>query len=282
MISSRYLRKSFKFLLALSLVFLFASLSLAQVQAESPDYQPTVGQSGKDVIWVPTSLALTNRMLDVAKVTAQDYVIDLGSGDGRIVITAAKRGARALGIEYNPEMVALSQRNAQREGVTERAKFIHGDIFASDFSQATVLTMFLLPELNLKLRPTVLNMKPGTRVVSNSFDMGDWKPDHSFAVSREDGCENYCNGYFWVVPAKVEGIWRHSDGELALAQSYQKITGTLRSGLRSRKIAGGSLSGETITFEVEGHLYTGRVSGNTMRGTVQKGGHSREWQAVLK
>src|SRR5437879_12136251 len=153
------------------------------------DYKPEVGQEGKDVAWVPTPQVLVDKMLDMAKVTPKDYVIDLGSGDGRTVITAAKRGAKALGIEYNPEMVELSKRNAAKEGVTDNATFMKADLFESDFSQAQVITMFLLSRINLKLRPKILNLKPGTRVVSNTFDMEDWKPDESATV---EGCTNWC------------------------------------------------------------------------------------------
>ena len=129
---------------------------------------------------MPTSQALVDKMLDMAKVTPQDFVIDLGSGDGRTVITAAKRGARAMGIEYNPDMVELSKRNAAAAGLSEdKAKFMKADLFETDFTQATVITMFLLPSINLKLRPKILDMKPGTRVVSNTFTMEDWEPDET-------------------------------------------------------------------------------------------------------
>ena len=151
-------------------------MALAQPAKE---YQPEVGQDGKDVIWVPTPQALVDKMLDMAKVTPKDYVIDLGSGDGRTVITAAKRGSKALGIEYNPDMVELSKRNAAKEGVSDKATFVKADLFESDFSQAQVITMFLLSSINLKLRPKILDLKPGTRIVSNTFDMGDWKPDQT-------------------------------------------------------------------------------------------------------
>src|ERR671914_212579 len=166
-----------------SLLVLFLSLTVStacvQAQAAKQEYEPQVGQEGKDVIWVPTSQALVDKMLDMAKVTPKDYVIDLGSGDGRTVITAAKRGAKALGIEYNPDMVELSKRNAAKAGVSDKANFAKADLFESDFSKATVITMFLLPDINLKLRPKLLNLRPGTRIVSNSFTMGDWKPDES-------------------------------------------------------------------------------------------------------
>src|SRR5918999_1190027 len=183
----------------------------SQAQAAQEEYQPQVGQEGKDVVWVPTPQELVDKMLDMAKVTPNDYVIDLGSGDGRTVITAAKRGARALGVEYNPDMVALSKRNAQKEGVAEKAQFVQGDIFETDFSKASVITLFLLPELNVKLRPKILDMKPGTRVVSNSFTMGDWQADRTQNVSEKEGCTAYCTAYLWIVPAKVEGRWKTSD-----------------------------------------------------------------------
>src|SRR4051812_49365871 len=147
----------------------------AQAKPAQKEFEPTVGQEGKDVVWVPTSQALVNRMLDLAKVGPNDIHYDLGSGDGRTVITAAKRGAKAFGVEYNPNMVALSRRNAKAAGMDGKATFIHGDIFETDFSKATVITLFLLPDLNIKLRPKILDMKPGTRVVSNSFTMGDWQ-----------------------------------------------------------------------------------------------------------
>ena len=176
--------------LPLSGLALIAALSVAQAQRAAEPFEPSVGQSGKDVVWVPTSQALVDRMLDTAKVTPNDFVIDLGSGDGRTVITAAKRGARALGIEFNPKMVELSRRNAAKEGVTGKASFVRGDIFKSDFSKATVLTLFLLPDINLRLRPKILNMKPGTRVVSNSFDMADWTPDEDINLSKD--CDRFC------------------------------------------------------------------------------------------
>jgi SAM-dependent methyltransferase len=221
------------------------SPALAQTPAEAPratEYEPTVGQEGKDVIWVPTAQTLVDRMLDLAKVTPQDYVIDLGSGDGRTVITAAKRGARALGIEYNPDMVALAERNAAKEGVRDRAKFMKTDLFEADLSQASVITMFLLPDINLKLRPKILGLNPGTRVVSNSFNMGEWTADET-AEARE-GCTSYCKAYFWIVPARVEGSWRLPQGELRLDQTFQTVSGTLRTKSGTAKVANGKLRGD--------------------------------------
>src|ERR1700758_1368709 len=201
-------RLSRQFFLAL---FLSALVITPCVQVEAAqEFQPQVGQEGKDVIWVPTPQALVNKMLDMGKVTAKDYVIDLGSGDGRTVITAAKRGARALGIEYNPDMVELSKRNAAKEGVSDKASFVKADLFESDFSQATVITMFLLPSINIKLRPKILDLKPGTRIVSNTFDMEEWKPDET--IEAEKGCTSWCTAYLWIVPAKVEGTWQLSQG----------------------------------------------------------------------
>ena len=168
--------------------------------------EPQVGQEGKDVVWVPTPQALVDRMLDMAKVTPNDYVMDLGSGDGRTVITAAKRGVRATGIEYNPDMVELSKRNAEKEGVDGQAEFTKADLFETDFSKATVITMFLLPDINLRLRPKILDMKPGTRVVSNTFTMGEWEADETSTVAEASGY--YRTALLWIVPAKVEGTWK--------------------------------------------------------------------------
>ena len=239
------------------------------------EFQPQVGQEGKDVIWVPTPQALVDKMLDMAKVTAKDYVIDLGSGDGRTVITAAKRGAKALGIEYNPDMVELSRRNAAKEGVSDRASFVKADLFESDFSQAQVITMFLLPDINIRLRPKILNLKPGTRIVSNSFTMGDWSADETATV--KEGCVSYCTALLWIVPAKVEGTWQTPQGELTLKQTYQMITGTLKSGNSSTAIANGKLNGDQISFSAGGNEYSGRVSGNAIEGVAKS---SSVWKAT--
>ena len=259
-----------KIVLAFSLL-LFAAGAVAQAQPAKEEYQPQVGQAGKDVVWVPTPQALVDRMLDMGKVTAKDYVIDLGSGDGRTVITAAKRGAKALGIEYNPDMVELSKRNAAKEGVTDKASFVKADLFESDFSQATVITMFLLPDINLRLRPKILNLKPGTRIVSNSFDMGEWKPDET--VNAGEGCTNWCTAYLWIVPAKVEGTWKLPQGELALKQTFQMVSGTLKNGANTTQISNGKLNGDQISFTAGGTQYTGRVNGNMMDISTKSGGN---------
>jgi len=260
----------------------FSSAVLAQsapATKEKP-FEPTVGQDGKDVVWVPTSQALVNKMLDLAKLTPNDYLMDLGSGDGRTVITAAKRGARATGVEYNPKMVELSKRNAQKEGVGEKAQFINGDIFQTDFSQATVITLFLLPELNLKLRPKILDMKPGTRVVSNSFTMGDWQADRTQNASEKEGCTAYCTAYLWIVPAKVEGKWKLPEGELVLKQTFQNVTGSLNKGDQTTaEVSKGVVLGDEITFTAGGAQYTGKVSGDTINGTVKGGANAGSFTA---
>jgi len=266
-------------LLALCLSVITASV-FAQAQPAKEPYQPQVGQEGKDVVWVPTPQALVDKMLDMAKVTPKDYVIDLGSGDGRTVITAAKRGARALGIEYNPDMVELSKRNAANEDVSDKANFVKADLFESDFSEATVITMFLLPEINLKLRPRILDLKPGTRIVSNTFTMGEWTADETATAS--DGCNSYCTALLWIVPAKAQGTWHLPQGELTLKQNFQLISGTLKSGSQSMPITNGRLGGDQISFSAGGAEYTGRVSGNAIEGTVKSGASNSKWNATRK
>ncbi len=265
------------------LLFCFLTLAAgvcaqAQQAQQAQQFQPEVGQPGKDVVWVPTPQTLVDKMLDMAKVTPQDFVIDLGSGDGRTVITAAKRGARAEGIEYNQDMVALSVANAAKEGVGEKAKFIRGDLFETDFSQATVITMFLLPEINLKLRPKILDMKPGTRVVSNSFRMEDWEPDETETV--EDGCTTWCTALLWIVPAKVGGKWRLGSGDLTLTQTFQMLNGTLTANGKSMPLSNAKMRGDQITFTAGGTVYTGQVKGNAMTGTAKTGASSSAWSAT--
>ena len=269
--ASWLLRRS---VLALGLSLATAGV-FAHAQTATAPFTPEVGQSGKDVVWVPTPQALVDKMLDMATLTPQDYVIDLGSGDGRTVITAAKRGARAHGIEYNPDMVALSQRNAATEGVSGKATFEKADIFESNFSQASIITMFLLPEINLRLRPKLLDLKPGTRIVSNSFTMEDWAPDEQAVVGGD--CVSWCTALFWLVPAKVEGTWQLPQGQLALKQQFQMVSGTLTTGGRTATIANGRLRGDQIRYSVGGVEYTGRANGNTMEGTTSGG---TAWRAT--
>ena len=252
-------RPLFALVLALS-----TSLAFAQAQkAPAPAYEPSVGQEGKDVVWVPTPQVVVNKMLDMAKVTKDDFVMDLGSGDGRTVITAAKRGARALGVEYNPDMVELSKRNAAKEGVSERAQFVKADLFETDFSKATVITMFLLPDINLKLRPKILNLKPGTRIVSNTFTMGEWKADETadLGAGGNGNCnESWCTALLWIVPAKVAGTHKLPQGELTLKQEFQMLSGTFRTEGKTLAIANGRMRGEEISFKAGGKDYRGRVN----------------------
>ena len=251
----------------------------AQPVAEKPaaeQFEPKVGQAGKDVIWVPTSQALVDRMLDMAELTPQDRLGDLGSGDGRTVITAARRGAKARGIEFNPDMVALSRKAARAEGLHDRVRFDQGDIFESDFSDATVVTLFLLPNLNLRLRPTILDMAPGTRVVSNSFDMTEWQPDETARVT--EGCTGFCYAYKWIVPAKVAGIWAMDGRQLELKQTFQMLEGTMRDRGQTVSIGEARMEGSQIRFSVGNDRYTGKVDGHRMRGVVNG---SRPWSATL-
>ena len=275
---------------------LAAALALpasAQNAAKDREYTPTVGQEGKDVIWVPTPQALVERMLDMAKLTTQDIHYDLGSGDGRTVITAAKRGVQATGVEYNPDMVVLSERAAVKEGVSARAKFIRGDIFETDFSHATVVTLYLLPSLNLKLRPTILKMKPGTRVVSHAFSMDDWQPDQTDNVEGR-------TAYLWIVPAPVEGTWRWSaaagggqkEYELMLRQQFQQVEGLAKlDNGRMGQLRNVKLHGDQISFSIHettgisGSIrrdFTGRVSGNTIQGVFKQPdtGNEVKWTAT--
>jgi len=274
MIASRYLCRWW---VGLCLAIVAAAVS-AQTQPATSTYEPEVGQEGKDVIWVPTPQTLVDRMLDMAKLTPNDYLVDLGSGDGRTVITAAKRGARALGIEYNPDMVELSRHHAAQAGVAGKAKFIQADLFESDFSQASIITMFLLPEINIKLRPRILDMKPGTRAVSNSFTMGDWVPDEQATVGQD--CESWCTAYLWIVPARVAGTWRLPQGQLVLEQKFQMVTGALKTGNRSMAVMNGRLRGDQISFIVGGTQYTGVVNSNAIHGSINSGGKTGKWRAT--
>ena len=264
-------------LLPVASLALVVMLSLARGQQRT-EYRPDIGQEGKDVVWVPTSQALVDKMLDMANVTAKDFVIDLGSGDGRTVITAAKRGAKAIGIEYNPDMVELSKRNATKEGVTDKTTFVKADLFKSDLSKATVLTLFLLPDINLRLRPKILNLKPGVRVVSNSFDMGDWTPEERATMT--DDCKQFCTALFWIVPAKAQGKWKMQGGEFVLTQKYQMVSGTVKIGNVSAAIDGGKMTGDQIRLVVGDTTYTGRVNGKIIEGIGKSAAGEARWRAT--
>jgi hypothetical protein len=273
--------------LAVAAAVVASAGACAQTQPKT-EFQPQVGQAGKDVIWVPTPEALVDRMLTMAQVTPNDFVVDLGAGDGRIAIAAAKRfGAKSMGIEYNPDMVALSKKNAAKDGVGEKVDFVRGDIFETDFAKATVVTMYLLPTLNAKLRPKILEMKPGTRVASHQFDMEDWEPDE---LDMFDGRR----AYLWIVPAKVQGTWKlkYAAGNetrevpLALEQRYQMVKGNVKIGEVNAGIREPALRGDAIRFAfVDGagvrREFSGKVSGNAMDGTFRAdGGAEGRWSAT--
>jgi len=257
--------------------------------AQQKDFKPHVGQQGKDVVWVPTPDEVVERMLNMAQTKPEDYVIDLGAGDGKIAIAAAKKfGARSLGVEYNPDMVALGQRNAQGAGVLGKAQIVQGDIFTTDFTQATVLTMYLLPSLNMKLRPQILAMRPGTRVVTHAFNMEDWEPDEASDVDGR-------RVYLWVVPASVAGRWAIdlSGGgsekvSLNLDQRFQKIEGTaylgpVLAGLREPRLSGFRISFAYVDNHGVRRDFSGRVAGGTMEGSFRAdGGAEGRWTATKK
>jgi len=237
-----------------------------------PTYQPTVGQAGKDVVWVPTPQALVDEMLDIAQAKPGEYLIDLGSGDGRTVITAARRGLTALGIEYNPDMAELARRNARQAGVEKSASFHTGDLFEADLSKADIITMFLLPTINERLKPSLLDLKPGTRIVSNSFTMGDWQADQRSVV--EDNCQSYCTALLWIIPAKVEGDWKLGKQTLRLTQHYQMLSGTLG----DAALSDARMNGNAISFRVGNLRYAGTVKDGTMTGRSE-GSQSGTWSA---
>lgn len=288
--SRRAVRLAASVVFALGSGAVLAGAVFAQAQPARKDYQPEVGQAGKDVIWVPTPDAVVEKMLTMAKVTANDYVMDLGSGDGRTVIMAAKKfGARAQGIEYNPDMVELSKRRAQEAGVGDKTSFMKADIFATDFSKASVITMYLLPELNLKLRPKLLEMKPGTRLVSHAFSMGEWEPDERAEVEGR-------SAMLWIVPTKAQGAWTlrppSSAGsapyEVSLTQQFQMLSGTVRQGGHTAKVEEGRVRGENVSFvfaDASGkkRRFVGRIAGAKMEGALDAGNTAEmRWSADKK
>src|SRR5215813_8927391 len=271
------------FILLTLLVALFSGVAAAQ-------YQPQVGQAGKDVIWVPTPDEVVDRMLTMAQVTPQDFVMDLGAGDGKIAIAAAKKfGARAVGIEYNPDMAKHANANAAAAGVAGngpgKATIRQADIFQTDIKEATVITLYLLPALNMKLRPQILAMRPGTRVVSHSFTMEDWEADE---VSSIDGRR----AYFWVVPAQVMGNWTLEANsqrmDLAFEQTIQKINGSVgigpvHAGLRDTRLRGPFIQFSYVGQDHVRRDFTGRVDGPKMEGSFRdEKGTEGKWTAAKK
>ena len=273
-------------LLALT-VLLAGAVASTGLVAQTTNFQPTVGQPGKDVVWVPTPDQLVERMLTMAQVTPNDFVVDLGSGDGRTVIAAAKRfGATAMGVEFNPDMVALSNRNLQAAGVAvDKARFVRGDIFETDISKATVVTMYLLPGLNMRLRPQLLKMPPGTRLVSHQFTMEDWQADETSYL-------DFRPAYLWIVPAQIHGGWQMTlaDGarvNLDVDQTFQKIRGAVgfgpvRAGLREPTLRGDIISFSLIDQKGQQHDFVGKIVGDKMDGTVRSGGSNGNWSAARR
>ena len=262
--------------IAFVIVFICVTVSSAGARQEGgqPD-APRLNQPGKDVQWVPTPPALVEKMLDLAGLTPKDRLVDLGSGDGVLVIAAARRGAHARGIEYDRGLVEFSKRKAAEAGVSQLTRFVRGDIFKTDFSDATVVTTFLLPSMNLRLRPTFLAMKPGTRIVANTFAIADWQPDESVAI---EPCERWCTALMWIVPAHVGGTWRTPKGDLTLTQKFQMVSGTLG----REPIENGRLRGEEISFMVSKATYRGRVEAGRMRVGASVDGRKIEWTAVAQ
>jgi SAM-dependent methyltransferase len=252
------------------------AVNLVLAQTPEPPFQPVEGQAGKDVVWIPSPRDMVEKMLDMARVTPQDYVIDLGSGDGRNVIAAARRGARALGIEYNPDLVALSRRAAAMERMTDKTTFVQGDMFEVDISQATVLILFLLPSSLAKLEAKFCDLRPGTRIVSNTYEISGWYADET---GRTAPCPKWCIAHLYVVPVKAAGTWRLPEGELTLEQDLQVISGTFELGGISLPVENGWLRADQISFTVNGVDYAGRVNGDTMEG-IAKGRITRAWNAV--
>jgi SAM-dependent methyltransferase len=265
---------SSRLLLMAGLLVFAAGAAFGQTApATQTPFEPIVGQAGKDVVWVPTPELLVEKMLDMAKVTKQDVVVDLGSGDGRNIIAAAKRGARARGIEFNPQMVELSRQVAEKEGVSKLATFVEHDMFTADISDATVLALFLLPDNLRRLRDSFLNLKPGTRIVLNTFAIPEWQADAEDRIPGES-CGSWCTSLLYYVPAKVNGRWQIDKREITFNQTFQNVTGTLGAGSNNVTLEG-KLEGDKITFTAGGVQYSGRVNGDVIEGTLSSGGNFR-------
>jgi SAM-dependent methyltransferase len=257
-------------------IALLACALVALAQTGQGPYEPIPYQPGKDVVWVPTPFPLVDKMLDMARVTPKDYVVDLGSGDGRNVIAAAKRGAHALGVEYDPDLVALSQRNAGAEGVSGKAQFIKGDMFEADISRASVLALFLLPDNLRRLTPRFAALAPGTRIVTNSYPIPGWDAEETQQSGGD--CGSWCTAYLYIVPANVTGKWRLPKGEVTFEQDFQSLSGALSSGDASMPLSNGRVKGDRISFAIGLDEYKGRVRGDTMSGEVS-GSVSGRWTA---
>lgn len=268
--------------LVIAVLLVAASTLHARQPAAPQKFEPVSGQAGKDVVWVPSPPDMVNKMLELAKVTPADFVVDLGSGDGRNVIAAARLGARALGVEYNPNMVALSRQLAHEAGVGEKAQFVEADMYGYDISKATVMALFLLPVNMNRLAPKFFNLAPGSRIVANTFGIDGWEPEMRVTLAQTSECESWCEALLWIVPAKIAGTWTLGSGSLTLTQDYQMVQGTITSGGVAAKIEMGRLRGEELTFVADGLTYTGKVTGDAIEGTVTTPSGTTPWRATRK
>lgn len=271
-------------LLATALFVLSTASAYGQTPAAQKPFEPVSGQAGKDVVWVPSPPDMVNKMMDLANVTAKDFVIDLGSGDGRNVIAAAKRGANALGVEFNPDMVALSNKIALENGVADKAKFVQHDMYEYDISKATVMALFLLPVNMNKLSPKFFNLAPGSRIVANTFGIDGWEPDERVTLPPASECESWCEALLWIVPAKIAGTWTMPNGTMTLTQEYQMVQGTITDGGSPETVKMGRLRGMDLTFSANNITYKGTVSadGKSITGTMTTAKGSQPWTANRK
>lgn len=272
--------------LLLPVLLSLATASLAYAQqpaAPARPFEPVSGQAGKDVVWVPSPPDMVNKLMELGKVTPADFVIDLGSGDGRNVIAAARLGARALGVEYNPEMVALSRKLAQEAGVAEKAQFVEADMYTYDISKATVMALFLLPVNMNRLAPKFFALAPGSRIVANTFGIDGWEPDERVTLPQTSECETWCEALLWIVPAKIAGTWAMGDNDtMTLTQEYQAVQGTVTSGGATQTVVMGRLRGEELTFIANGMTYKGLARGNTIEGTITTPMGAVPWRATRR
>jgi len=250
----------------------------AGAQTATP-FEPIEGQAGKDVVWVPSSPDMVAKLMEMAKVTPADLVVDLGSGDGRNVIAAAKLGARGLGVEFNPDMVALSRRLAQDAGVADKATFVEADMYTYDISKATVMALFLLPVNMNRLAPKFFALAPGSRIVANTFGIDGWEPERRESLATNSECESWCEALLWIVPAKVQGTWTMANGTMALTQQYSRVEGTITIGRKTQPIEQPRVRGEEITFQAGGQTYRGKAVGNSIEGTVTTATGALPWTA---
>lgn len=267
------------FLIALLFV---SSRAFAQQSAVPKPFEPVSGQAGKDVVWVPSPPDMVNKLMELAKVTPADFVMDLGSGDGRNVIAAAKLGARALGVEYNPDMVALSRRLAQEAGVADKAQFVEADMYGYDISQATVMALFLLPVNMNRLAPKFFSLAPGSRIVANTFGIDGWEPDTRVTLPPSSECESWCEALLWIVPAKIAGVWTMDNGSMTLTQEYQTVQGSVTTGGSTEIVKMGRLRGDELMFTAGNMSYRGKLTGKTIEGAITTPMGDLPWLATRK